>query len=364
MCRSLICRGDAVLRNPTQRSRSPTASVSTQTIDPRAVRDLVDRRRRPGRTRGGGLRRVEGLDVARARVELARRPGRARARGSRTTWASRPGISGQELAARAYTQALKFGAQMLDRPGRASARVRRRPYAVEIGDGSSVPARARHHRHRRAITAEPPLENLSRFEGAGVYYGATLVEAQLCARRRRDRRRRRQLRRAGRGVPRADGAARPHARPFRRPRGDDVPLPDPPHRGEHEDRAAHIDGNRRARGRDRHLERVRWRDKARRNRRRRATSDTSSHDDRRRSEHGLAARMSSRSTTKDSSRPDRTCRADDLAAARWPLPARPISSKRACPASSPSETCAAATSSGWRPPSAKGRSRFPWCTRS
>ena len=27
----------------------------------------------------------------------------------------------------------------------------------------------------------PPLENLSRFEGAGVYYGATFVEAQLCA---------------------------------------------------------------------------------------------------------------------------------------------------------------------------------------
>jgi hypothetical protein len=25
-----------------------------------------------------------------------------------------------------------------------------------------------------------PLENLSRFEGAGVYYGATFVEAQLC----------------------------------------------------------------------------------------------------------------------------------------------------------------------------------------
>jgi len=26
----------------------------------------------------------------------------------------------------------------------------------------------------------PSLANLSQFEGAGVYYGATLVEAQLC----------------------------------------------------------------------------------------------------------------------------------------------------------------------------------------
>jgi len=27
---------------------------------------------------------------------------------------------------------------------------------------------------------KPPLENLSQFEGAGVYYGATPMEAQLC----------------------------------------------------------------------------------------------------------------------------------------------------------------------------------------
>jgi thioredoxin reductase (NADPH) len=27
---------------------------------------------------------------------------------------------------------------------------------------------------------KPPLKNLSRFEGAGIYYGATFVEAQLC----------------------------------------------------------------------------------------------------------------------------------------------------------------------------------------
>ena len=27
---------------------------------------------------------------------------------------------------------------------------------------------------------KPALENLSRFEGAGLYYGATFMEAQLC----------------------------------------------------------------------------------------------------------------------------------------------------------------------------------------
>src|SRR6266487_2727337 len=55
----------------------------------------------------------------------------------------------------------------------------RRPYAVLVGDGQSVPARtvviASGAQYRRL-----QLENLSKFEGAGVYYSATFVEAQLC----------------------------------------------------------------------------------------------------------------------------------------------------------------------------------------
>src|SRR5213076_281205 len=89
------------------------------------------------------------------------------------------GISGHELAGRAYTQAQKFGAEMLiakDAKGLACAR---RPYAVLIGDGQQVPARtvviASGAQYRRL-----QLENLSKFEGAGVYYGATHLEAQLC----------------------------------------------------------------------------------------------------------------------------------------------------------------------------------------
>jgi thioredoxin reductase (NADPH) len=89
------------------------------------------------------------------------------------------GISGHELAGRAYTQAQKFGVQMLiakDAKGLACAR---RPYAVLIGDGQHVPARtvviASGAQYRRL-----QMENLSKFEGAGVYYGATHLEAQLC----------------------------------------------------------------------------------------------------------------------------------------------------------------------------------------
>jgi thioredoxin reductase (NADPH) len=89
------------------------------------------------------------------------------------------GISGQELASRAYTQAQKFGAQIMIAKGATQLACDRKPYAIEIENGSRVPARAviiaTGAQYRRLS-----LENLSRFEGAGVYYGATFVEAQLC----------------------------------------------------------------------------------------------------------------------------------------------------------------------------------------
>src|SRR4030095_255410 len=87
------------------------------------------------------------------------------------------GISGQELAARAYTQAQKFGAQVMIARGAKRLSCERMPYALEADGGLRVPARtviiATGATYRRL-----PLENLSQFEGAGVYYGATRMEAQ------------------------------------------------------------------------------------------------------------------------------------------------------------------------------------------
>ena len=55
----------------------------------------------------------------------------------------------------------------------------RKPYVVELENGTRISTRtvliATGAQYRKL-----PLENLSRFEGAGVYYGATFVEAQLC----------------------------------------------------------------------------------------------------------------------------------------------------------------------------------------
>src|SRR6185295_16304205 len=55
----------------------------------------------------------------------------------------------------------------------------RKPYALEMQDGTRILARsviiASGAEYRR-----PDLENLSRFEGSGIYYGATFIEAQVC----------------------------------------------------------------------------------------------------------------------------------------------------------------------------------------
>src|SRR6185369_7906444 len=81
------------------------------------------------------------------------------------------GISGQELAERAYAQAQKFGASVMIAKGAADLTCEQTQQRVRLEDGATVPARtviiATGARYRR-----PALTNLARFEGAGVYYSA------------------------------------------------------------------------------------------------------------------------------------------------------------------------------------------------
>ena len=90
------------------------------------------------------------------------------------------GISGQALAGRAYTQAQKFGASVLARRSALRLVCTERQYQVDIGNSTSL-------RTRAIVVAtgaeyrKPPLEEVPRFEGVGVYYAATFMEAQLCS---------------------------------------------------------------------------------------------------------------------------------------------------------------------------------------
>jgi thioredoxin reductase (NADPH) len=89
------------------------------------------------------------------------------------------GISGQELTGRAHAQAQKFGAHIQIARGASRFAGDRQPYVLQTDDGPNISTRAviiaTGAEYRRL-----PLNNLSQFEGAGVYYAATPMERQLC----------------------------------------------------------------------------------------------------------------------------------------------------------------------------------------
>jgi thioredoxin reductase (NADPH) len=173
----LVCRGELVLRNPTNAEIAECLGFN-DAIDQTHVRDLVIVGAGPAGLAAAVYGASEGLDVL---VVEANAPGGQAGSSSRIeNYLGFPsGISGQELAGRAYTQAQKFGAQVLIAKGATELSCQRKPYAIEIDEGARVPARAviiaTGVQYRRLA-----VENLERFEGAGIYYGATFVEAQLC----------------------------------------------------------------------------------------------------------------------------------------------------------------------------------------
>ena len=174
----LICRGTAVLHNPTNEEITSCLGFN-EGIDQAHVRDLIIIGAGPAGLAAAVYAASEGLDVL--VIESSGPGGQAGSSSKIENYLGFPtGISGHELAGRAYTQAQKFGAQLLIAKDAKGLTCDRRPYKVLIGDEESVPARtviiASGAQYRRLN-----LENLSKFEGAGIYYGATHLEAQLCA---------------------------------------------------------------------------------------------------------------------------------------------------------------------------------------
>jgi thioredoxin reductase (NADPH) len=172
----VICRGQVVLRNPTNHQVADCLGFN-ETIDQTHMRDLVIIGAGPSGLAAAVYGASEGLDAL--VLETSFPGGQAGSSSRIENYLGFPtGISGQELAARAYNQAQKFGAQVLIAKGTRIV-CDRKPYTVEVENGARIPARtvviATGAEYRR-----PPIESMSRFEGAGVYYGATYVEAQLC----------------------------------------------------------------------------------------------------------------------------------------------------------------------------------------
>jgi thioredoxin reductase (NADPH) len=173
----VICRGQVVLRNPTNREIADCLGFN-DAIDQTHVRDVVIVGAGPAGLAAAVYGASEGLDVL---VLESTSPGGQAGSSSRIeNYLGFPtGISGQDLAARAYSQAQKFGAQIMIAQGAAHLWCETRAYAVQIDNGPRVPARtviiATGAEYRKLS-----VRNVSQFEGAGVYYGATFIEAQLC----------------------------------------------------------------------------------------------------------------------------------------------------------------------------------------
>jgi thioredoxin reductase (NADPH) len=172
----LICRGQIVLRNPSNQQIADCLGFN-ESIDQTQVRDLVIIGAGPSGLAAAVYGASEGLDVM--VLETSSPGGQAGSSSRIENYLGFPtGISGQDLAGRAYVQAQKFGADIL--VAKATRLIcDSKPYVVELESGTRIPARtiviAAGAEYRR-----PPCKNLSRFEGAGVYYGATFVESQLC----------------------------------------------------------------------------------------------------------------------------------------------------------------------------------------
>ncbi len=89
------------------------------------------------------------------------------------------GISGQELAQRAMTQAEKFGTRMANPVDAVGLEPQGETYVIKLADGRRVRGRsvviATGARYQRLEIAEA-----DRYEGCGVYYGATAMESEMC----------------------------------------------------------------------------------------------------------------------------------------------------------------------------------------
>ncbi len=175
----VICNNRTVLRSPSIQELAACLGLNAH-ITASEVRDLVIVGAGPSGLAAAVYGASEGLDVL---VIEAESPGGQAGSSSRIeNYLGFPmGISGLELAGRAAAQAQKFGAKVLIASSAMKLNCDRSPYELTVDCGQVIRSRTvliasgAHYR-------KPNLENLSDFEGQGVYYGATYIEAQLCGR--------------------------------------------------------------------------------------------------------------------------------------------------------------------------------------
>ncbi len=172
----VICSGKNVLRNPTNQKLAECLGIAGR-VEEHRIYDVVIVGAGPAGLAAAVYAASEGLDAL--VIESQYPGGQAGSSSKIENYVGFPmGISGQELTGRAVVQAEKFGAQMM--VGQRVVKVRcDRPYQLTLENGALIDTRS-------IVIAtgaqynKPKVENLQQFEGQGIYYAATAMEAQLC----------------------------------------------------------------------------------------------------------------------------------------------------------------------------------------
>jgi thioredoxin reductase (NADPH) len=167
-----------ILRNPTAALLADGLGL-TERIDPDRVFDVAVVGAGPAGLAAAVYAASEGLDTI--VIEAVAPGGQAGTSSKIENYLGFPtGISGQALAGRAQVQAQKFGARLAISRSAAGLDCSRRPYRIRLDDGQQVAASAvvvaTGARYRKI-----DVPDYGRFEGQGIHYAATAMEAQLCA---------------------------------------------------------------------------------------------------------------------------------------------------------------------------------------
>ncbi|WP_275785431.1 FAD-dependent oxidoreductase [Pararhizobium gei] len=177
----MVCPNGTVLKNPTDAEAAACLGMTPELV-PGKVYDVAVVGAGPAGLATAVYAASEGLDV----IVIDERSvgGQAGASSRIENYLGFPtGISGQALAGRAYNQALKFGAELvlpIEVQSLASSKGDAGALTLDLAGGKSVTARsvviASGARYRR-----PAVANIETYEGNGISYWASPIEAKLCA---------------------------------------------------------------------------------------------------------------------------------------------------------------------------------------
>jgi thioredoxin reductase (NADPH) len=173
----VICSGKAVQRNPTTQQLAHCLGLSGK-VDESHILDVAIVGSGPAGLAAAVYASSEGLDTVVIEADFP--GGQAGSSSKIENYLGFPtGVSGLELTRRGVVQAEKFGAQMMVGQRVVQINCDQRPYQLTLENGDILKARS-------IIIASgaqyntPNVANLRKFEGNGIYYAATFMEAQLC----------------------------------------------------------------------------------------------------------------------------------------------------------------------------------------